>query len=40
MGKKMTNAAFYVGIYYNLMIRSELDNMPPLMFDLVYHFLR
>ena len=40
MKKKMTNAAFYVWIYYNLMIHLELDNMLPLMFDLVYHFLQ
>ena len=36
----MTNAAFYVWIYYNLMIHLELDNMLPLMSDPIYHFLR
>ena len=36
----MTNCGFYIWIYYNLMIHLELDNMLPLMFDLVYHFLQ
>ena len=37
---KWLTAAFYVWIYYNLMIHLERDNMPVPASDLVYYVLR